>query len=546
MQPGDDSALLRDYCENQSPDAFAELVSRHINLVYSVALRYVGNPHQAEEITQAVFIILAKKAVSLRQDKALSSWLFQATHLTANNLIRSEARRHHREQEAYMQSLLNQPDAGVWRDIAPLLDTAVARLNEKDRRAIVLRFYEGRNLHEIGMALGGNEESAKKRVARALEKLRTYFLKRGVDSPTAAIAGVISANSVQTAPAGLAKAVSAVATAKGAAASTSTLTLIKGALKLMAWSKAKVAVAVAAGLILAGGASIVVVNKVSEARELIENGWIKNIVYYGDDKQLNVWRLRGQRGVRVLVRALQSPASDHSTRMCVASVLDQLANDPKGGGASSAVSGVLNQLKIEKDDSVRAIEFSFFSTPFKSMSEKEKAALLPELIRGLQSSDSAVRNNVLVALQYYTDQKEVVVPLIVNTLQDPVSGVRLMAAQALNQIDPQNPARTNLVTVVAGCITGPTGNMPGTPNEAVVFLGELHREPEVAVPVLIQSLESSNIYVRQNSAAALSRFGGQAKSAVPALTKALEDPNPNVRSWAKTALKRINANAPAK
>jgi RNA polymerase sigma factor (sigma-70 family) len=545
MQPGDDSALLRDYCENQSHDAFAELVSRHINLVYSVALRYVGNPHRAEEVAHVVFIILAKKAASLRHDNALSSWLFQATHLTANNLIRSEARRHHREQEAYMQSLLNQPDAGVWRDIAPLLDTAVARLNEKDRRAIILRFYEGRNLHEIGVALGGNEESAKKRVTRALEKLRRYFFKHGVDSPTAVLAGVISANSIQPAPAALAKSVTVAAIAKGGAASASTLTLIKGALKLMAWSKAKVAVAVAAGLILAGGASIVVVNKVSAAREQIEHGWIKSIVYYGDDKQLNVWRSRGQRGVRVLVRALQSPASDRSTRMCVASVLDQLANDPQGGGANSAVTGVLNQLKIEKDDGVRAIEFSFFFTPFKSMSEKDKAALLPELIRGLQSNDSAVRNNALVALQYYTDQKEMVVPLIINALQDPVSGVRLMAAQALNQIDPQNPASTNLVTIVAGCITAPTDNMPSTPNEAVVTLAAWHREPGVAVPALIQGLQSKEVYVRQNSAAALSRFGGQAKSAVPALTKALDDSDSRVRSWAKTALHRINANAPA-
>jgi len=151
-----------------------------------------------------------------------------------------------------------------------------------------------------------------------------------------------------------------------------------------------------------------------------------------------------------------------------------------------------------------------------------------------------------VALQYYTDQKETVVPLIVNALQDPASGVRLMAAQALDQIDPQNPASTNLVTIVAGCVTGPVDNMPSTPNEAVITLGEWHREPDVAVPALIQSLQSNDVYVRQNSAAALSRFGGLARPAIPALTKALGDPDPNVRSQAKAALKRINANAPAK
>ena len=253
MQPTDDSALLRDYCENQSHEAFAELVTRHINLVYSVAVRHVGNPHHAEEITQAVFIILAKKAVSLRHDKALSSWLFQATHLTANNFIRSEMRRARREQEAYMQSTLNESNAGLWKEIAPLLDTAVARLGEKDRRAIVLRFYEGRNLREVGVALGANEEAAKKRISRALEKLRTAFAKRGVTSTAETIAGTISANSVQFAPATLAKMVTAGAIAKGATVSTSTLTLIKGALKIMAWTKAKTAIVTTVAVVLVTG-----------------------------------------------------------------------------------------------------------------------------------------------------------------------------------------------------------------------------------------------------------------------------------------------------
>src|SRR3954447_25369853 len=108
MEFTDDSALLRRYVANSSDEAFAEVVSQHINLVYSVALRQVGDPHQAEEITQAVFIILSKKAGQLRHDKALSSWLFQTTRLTANNFVRSEQRRRCREQEAHMQLVLNE------------------------------------------------------------------------------------------------------------------------------------------------------------------------------------------------------------------------------------------------------------------------------------------------------------------------------------------------------------------------------------------------------------------------------------------------------
>ncbi|MDR3458162.1 MAG: sigma-70 family RNA polymerase sigma factor [Verrucomicrobiae bacterium] len=266
MQSMDNSALLRQYVENNSDEAFAELVAHHINLVYSVALRQVGDPHQAEEITQAVFIILARKAAELRHDKALSSWLFQVTRLTSNNFIRSETRRQRREEEAYMQSALDQAGSDVWPRIAPLLDHAVAGLHEKDRRAIVLRFYEGRNLREVGLALGASEGAAEKRVNRALEKLRNFFTKRGVSSTTASIAGAISANSVHAAPVALAKTVTVVAVAKGAAASGSTLTLIKGALKIMAWTKAKTALVAGAALLLAAGTTTVVIKTSSSNR----------------------------------------------------------------------------------------------------------------------------------------------------------------------------------------------------------------------------------------------------------------------------------------
>jgi endo-1,4-beta-xylanase len=258
MQSTDDSALLRQYADNNSDDAFAALVTRHVNLVYSVALRQAGNPYAAQEITQAVFIILARKAASLRHDKALTSWLFQTTRLAANNFIRSETRRQRREGEAYMQSVLDETGTEVWSRIAPLLDSAVAGLREKDRQAILLRFYEGRNLRDVGLALGASEDAAERRVNRALEKLRKFFTKHGVSSTTAMIAGAISANSVQAAPVALAKSVTAMAIAKGAAASASTLILIQGTLKLMAWAKAKTAVVVGVCVLTAGATAVTV------------------------------------------------------------------------------------------------------------------------------------------------------------------------------------------------------------------------------------------------------------------------------------------------
>jgi len=262
MQPTDDRALLRHYVENHSDEAFAALVTRHVNLVYSVALRQTGNPHNAEEITQAVFIILAKKAAQLRHYQALSSWLFQTTRLTAANFVRSETRRHHREEEAHMQSVLNESAGEVWPKIGPLLDTAVTGLREKDRQAIVLRFYEGRNLRDVGLAMGASEAAAEQRVRRALEKLRKFFAKKGVSSTSAMIAGAMSAHSVQAAPLGLAQSVTVAAAAKGAAASGSTLTLIKGTLKLMAWTKLKIAVVAGAGLLLAAGTATITIAEI--------------------------------------------------------------------------------------------------------------------------------------------------------------------------------------------------------------------------------------------------------------------------------------------
>ena len=265
MQELDDIGLLREYVERDSEEAFAALVERHINRVYSVALRHTGNPHQAEEITQAVFVILAGKSRQLSRGVILYSWLYKTARLAAAAFIRGEVRRTRREQEACMANLNETSEPEVWPQIAPLLDAALAALNETDRRALVLRFFYGKTMKEIGADLGANEDATKKRVDRALDKLQNYFSRRGVHSTTAMLAGTISAYSVQTAPVALAKSITAVALAKGATASISTLTLIKGALKIMAWTKAKTAVMVGAAILLAGGTAFVAVKNVRHA-----------------------------------------------------------------------------------------------------------------------------------------------------------------------------------------------------------------------------------------------------------------------------------------
>ena len=261
----DDLTLLREYARRNSEEAFAALVSRHVNLVYSVALRQVRDPHLAEEITQAVFIILARKAGSLGPKTILSGWLCRTARYASANALTIQRRRQRREQEAHMQAILNEPESETWQQIAPLLDGAMEKLGQKDHDAVVLRFFEGRNFREVGAAMGASEDAAKMRVSRALEKLRRFFTKRGVSSTTAIIAGAISANSVQAAPVALAKSVTAVAIVKGSIAAASTLTLVKGIMKTMAWSKIKIATAISAGVILLASVSTLIVAQTKSA-----------------------------------------------------------------------------------------------------------------------------------------------------------------------------------------------------------------------------------------------------------------------------------------
>src|SRR5438477_13049757 len=224
MRQLDDAELLSAYASQHSEEAFSVLVERYVALVYSAAWRQVQNPHLAQEVTQAVFIILARKSAALSQRAVLSGWLCRTAHLVARNALKTEHRRQQREQEAHMQSLLNEPDADAWAQLAPLLDEAVAQLSDPDRNAVALRFYQHKPLNEVANILGVDPDAAQKRVSRAVDKLRKFFSKRGVTLTATALGATITANSVQAAPAGLALTISA-AIVKGAAVATSVTAL---------------------------------------------------------------------------------------------------------------------------------------------------------------------------------------------------------------------------------------------------------------------------------------------------------------------------------
>ncbi len=255
-----DMQLMQEYTDSRSESAFAQLTQRHLNLVYSVALRYAGNAHDAQDIAQAVFVILVRKIPALRQRATLTGWLYETTRLTSRQLLRRRTRQQKRDQEAFMQSALDQPVAdSVWQQLAPHLEAAVSHLAELDRTLLALRFYENKTGAEAAALLGIGEQAAHKRTARALEKLRKFFNRRGVALTAALIAAALSANAVQAAPATLVTPITVAAT-KEAAIGVSVASLVQAALKSLFWVKCRTSLGFAAAILVVCGMAVIIVS----------------------------------------------------------------------------------------------------------------------------------------------------------------------------------------------------------------------------------------------------------------------------------------------
>lgn len=275
--------LVREFAASGSDAAFAELVRRHINLVYSVALRRLDNSAEAEEVTQVVFIILARKAGSLRRETILSGWLYRTAQLTSANFRRAAIRREHREQEAFMRFVEDSETDVSWHRLAPLLEDAMLRLRPNERDAVVLRFFENRTVGEVARALGLEQAAAQKRVNRATEKLRKYFLRRGVRVSTSALLASIGTHSVQAAPVELVAKVATTAVLKGAAGSGSMFALMKTTLKVMAWTKTKTAIVAGVGVLLAVGTATVALKEPGTRSDPVRAQVLEIIGMSGDD-----------------------------------------------------------------------------------------------------------------------------------------------------------------------------------------------------------------------------------------------------------------------
>jgi len=242
-----DQQLLRDYRENRSETAFSELVRRHVDHVYSAALRMVRDAHLAQDVSQGVFVALAMNAGQLVDRSTLSGWLHCTARNLAVKLVRTDARRRTREEEAAaMNPLLSAESDASWEGTAPHLDAALGELSESDRDAITLRYFEKKSALEMAGLLGISDEAAQKRVSRAVDRLRELMARRGVTVGAGGLVAVLSANAVQAAPLGLAGTISAVVL------SGTTLTTTAGAAAAIAMTTLQKSIVVASVAVLAG------------------------------------------------------------------------------------------------------------------------------------------------------------------------------------------------------------------------------------------------------------------------------------------------------
>jgi len=363
-----DWELLEAYVKNRSEPAFAELVKRHLDWVHSVAVRRVGDPHLAEDVAQSVFVLLASKARDFRPDVILGGWLFRTTCHVAAHALRAEQRRKNRETTACTMSKdinSDNNDDLLWQRLAPHLDLAVSALSESDRSAILMRFYEKEPMRKVGERLGVSEEAAKKRVNRAVEKMRDFLGKKGVKLGSVALAGVMVEKTVQATPAAMAVSVTKVAVAATAASASAMLPpLAQETLKAWKWAKVRLAAA------LAGGAVVLILAIASSP--LFRHATAQPVIAYASlDRVATVGHVH-QFGAQTKTVAQVDSALDANTNLSFTGrVIDKVTHEPIQGAtvhvrreiSSSTPNRVLEETEHLTDANG---QFEFYLTPEES------------------------------------------------------------------------------------------------------------------------------------------------------------------------------------
>jgi RNA polymerase sigma factor (sigma-70 family) len=523
MQLLDDMQLLQAYVDDGSEEAFETILNRHLNLVYSAALRQVHDPAMAKEVTQTTFIIFAQKAHSLGKGTVIAGWLYKTAQFAAARALRTELRRREREREAALMH--TESSESIWEQLSPILDQAMAQLGTADRNALVLRFFENKTAKDVGAALGINEAAAQKRLARAMEKLRAFCTKKGVVLSAAALAGLLSANAVQAAPTGVAAATSAALKAGAMGASQGTLT--SGTLKLIAWTKLKIAA------MLAGATAVTVATVAFFALSSNEPNY--------NGKSLSGWL---------------EQLDNHEAKFCL-----ELPWTPWQEQWQP------NSTQTEAANAIRKIRGAAIP-PLLSRLEKTNLSRFDALLGRTPALLEKEHRQAALALDALGPECKPWMPQLTHILES--GSCPKEAVVALAAIGPEGwdvlKREAALTNDAAFCaiwalgshrVTGPDseellmrGYQQNQPNSADIValwaLTEVSSDHQKLIPLLIEGLRATRSDMRWGSACVLGKLGPEARSALPVLWEALGDKNAVVRHDAAQAIQQIDPQAAAR
>lgn len=520
----DDMQLLRAYVSEGSEEAFETILNRHLNLVYSTALRQVRDPDLAGEVTQTTFIILARKAGSLGSGTVLAGWLYKTAQFAAARAVRTEARRREREMEAArMQS---EADDSIWDRLSPILDQAMAQLGETDRNALVLRYFENKTAKDVGLAMGVNEAAAQKRLTRAIDKLRAFCTSKGVVLSAAGLIALLSANAVQAAPPGVV--VATAAAFKSGAVSASTSSLTHGTLKVMAWAKMKWAALTGLGLATTtlGMAAFFQYEHASEPHyhHWPITSWLAQLDNHDDNFSIHLHWTSWQEDIKPTAAQVRAAEAIHAM-------------------GTNAVPYLIAAL--EKDEVSRWDKLLGRTETLLAERHREAGlaleALGPACKPWLADFDRILHHGKC--------PKEAAIALAAMGPE----GWQVLIRTTYDDGDPSVCAiwalgshRVTMPGTEEALMDSYQRNHPvGNDIVALWALSEITQDRQKLIPYLMEGLKSHRQDVKWGSAVLLGRIGPAARAAVPALQGLLSDLDPVVKHDAAQALEQIDPAAAA-
>jgi RNA polymerase sigma factor (sigma-70 family) len=528
----DHHELLRAYAQDHSESAFQELVQRYVELVYSAAIRRVsGDRELAEDVAQEVFTDLARKAAALPPTVMLGGWLHRHTGYVAATAMRAEQRRRDHERQAVEMNALNEPSDADWSQFAPVLDEAMDEMDPADRDALVLRYFERCELREVGAALGVSDDTAQKRVSRALEKLRQQLARRGITSPAAGLSTVIMANAVQAAPAGLAVSIAGSALASAAAGSVASLGILKGT------TLAKLTLGIAGAVLVGVVSALLFREHQTQSRLRGENQALQDQIRQLDRLALENGLLSNQ---LVEAKGAREKFPEEQFRELL-----RLRGEV----------GVLRRQNAEpKETQTAPPEPIFEGNPLTAWLEEFYRMTSP---RNYESSRAGPGARAVLALGTNA------VPYLVHMLT--TKQPRLAdqpSPSARNEAEFRTGHATapyNLIRAATACeLLGPkaaaaipaliplledqNGILRAQVVAALCFIQE---DADIVVPLLAERLDDTDVRTREGAIIGLSMFGAKARSALPALRKVAESQEREFSALAVDSIRKIE-NAPEK